>query len=352
MARRVAKTVPGADPDRGAIVLDRFPEVTDAQAGVRTRAVYTDIQRSLRVPFVNGIFRALANDLEFLEAAWAEVAPFVRTERFERDADRLRRLAQLRPLPAAEDVAVDLDQVRGAERIRAYTDTVHYALPKVLLAAELLDLTLVRSPKQRRRRAIPDAELPLGPAAGATDVRHAAPKKLRGARRVLLEDIRATHDHPFVAGFYRGVAQWPLVLEAFWSVVKPTVGTGRYVDRRRDLVENAYRMAGHHAVEGIDRDQVALDEDGAQELRDLIGVYRLRIVPDLLIDATLIKSILDGGVAALESRFSAVPAATEAPIRNRRATSRSRARPRPAPLRQRRGGTSKRKHVARRRPQA
>jgi hypothetical protein len=40
------------------------------------------------------------------------------------------------------------------------------------------------------------------------------------------------------------------------------------------------------------------------EIRAILAVFRLRLIPDLLLDVTLIKAALDGPEAAQSSRFS------------------------------------------------
>jgi hypothetical protein len=40
------------------------------------------------------------------------------------------------------------------------------------------------------------------------------------------------------------------------------------------------------------------------DIRAILAVFRLRLIPDLLLDVTLVKALLDGGEAAQSSRFS------------------------------------------------
>ena len=55
------------------------PEVMLDEAAERISLIYEDIQRSLRVPFVNLILRSLANYSAYLESAWTQLNPILRT---------------------------------------------------------------------------------------------------------------------------------------------------------------------------------------------------------------------------------------------------------------------------------
>ena len=54
------------------------------------KAVYQDVQQTLRVPFVNFLFRLLANDASYLEQQWRALRPAAASLQFEEAADRLR----------------------------------------------------------------------------------------------------------------------------------------------------------------------------------------------------------------------------------------------------------------------
>jgi hypothetical protein len=75
---------------RGMQLAAERPEVMPDAAGERIQPIYEDIRRTLRVPFVNLIFRTLANDPEYLVPAWELLAPALRTRGFEAAADELR----------------------------------------------------------------------------------------------------------------------------------------------------------------------------------------------------------------------------------------------------------------------
>jgi hypothetical protein len=110
------------------------PEIMPDQADERIRPIYEDVQRTLRVPFVNLIFRTLANDPDYLETAWRKLSPVLRTRFFEREADDLRRQAPLDPLPSR----LEVDGIEDLDHLRAFNDSIHYVLPKLLLIVTAL----------------------------------------------------------------------------------------------------------------------------------------------------------------------------------------------------------------------
>jgi hypothetical protein len=59
------------------------------------------------------------------------------TTRFEEAADALRARALVEPFPDAADV--DWAALGDLDRIRGFTDTIHYVLPKLLLVASAFD---------------------------------------------------------------------------------------------------------------------------------------------------------------------------------------------------------------------
>ncbi len=93
-----------ADVRRGMQLIPQLPEIMPDEADERIQPIYEDIQRTLRVPFVNFIFRTLAMYPEFLEAAWEGINPSIRTRAFEAAADELRTRALLHCLPDTSSV--------------------------------------------------------------------------------------------------------------------------------------------------------------------------------------------------------------------------------------------------------
>jgi hypothetical protein len=89
------------DLERGMDLIPKLAEIMPDQADERIRPIYEDIQRTLRVPFVNFIFRSLTNYPDSVESAWGHLAPVLLTRAFETASDDLRARALLEPVPDA-----------------------------------------------------------------------------------------------------------------------------------------------------------------------------------------------------------------------------------------------------------
>lgn len=293
------------DISRGMQLVQQVSEVTEKQADQQVGRMYADIQATLRVPFVNFIFRMLANYPLYLDLAWSHFSPFMRTERLEQAVDDLRARALLKQVPDTSDL--DWDRLGDIDRIRGFTDSICYVLPKLLLVATAFDEGLSRDTLEGSRRpAISSSHIPLGPAAGTIKVPLLNPKEANGQLHDLFQDLKQTHGHPGVASYYRALGHWPGFLQAVWDRVNPLVGTDEYEQRKRELIEQADRI-----LEGIPlpsrkaAEAMGVSDEQIADIRSILAVFRFKLIPDLNIDVVLIKAMLDGPEAARSSRFSA-----------------------------------------------
>lgn len=195
-----------ADPDRGTQLIPQLSEVMEDEADEAVRSLYADIRATLRVPFVNFIFRVLANYPAYLTSTWGGLSPLFRTVAFERAADKLRARALLEPLPDVRaEHLVRLDDLR---RIRKFTDTIHYVLPKLLLVATAFDEALEGDALTERAGSgsadESSAEIPLGAAKGTSVVPMVASDQATDEIRAIFEDIKQRHEHPGVAAITGG----------------------------------------------------------------------------------------------------------------------------------------------------
>lgn len=277
--------------ERGMKLAAERPEIMPDQASERIRPIYEEIQRTLRVPFVNLIFRTLANDPDYLVPAWNGLAPVLRTRAFERAADEIRAAALLEPVPGTDGVR--WDELGDMDEVRAFNDTIHYVLPKLLLIATAWD-------EGRFGGADGDTrEIPLGVAEGTNKVQMVSPENASGRVKELLEREKVRHGHPLVSSYYRGLANWPDLLEAIWTRIEPIVGSPGYQERRARLVTQAREAVRSLPISG--------EITGAARTEDvsaLLVAFRRNFIPGMLIDAVLIKAMLDGPHGAARSRFS------------------------------------------------
>lgn len=274
---------------RGMALLPQLPEVGEDQANEAVRRIWEDVRASLRVPFVNFVFRTLANEPAELARIWGAIGPAARTRAFERAADLLRARALLEPLPPALAPA-DLP-VADLPRIRAFVDSIHYALPKLLLVTSLLE--------QPPGVAVPGdpGTLPCGVAPGTAMIGMVDQASAPPALRALLAGIRERHGHPGVATVYRSLANWPDFLGALWERLAPQLDRPAHGERRAALVAEGMRLAASLPGER--------PGPPPERLRDVLAVFRLRFIPDIMIDVATVKALLDGPEAARRSRLAA-----------------------------------------------
>jgi hypothetical protein len=286
--------------EHGMKIIPNLHEIMPDEAAGRIRPIYEDIQQVLRVPFVNFIFRTLANYPDYLESAWQDLRPSLRSRAFEQAADEIRVEGLLDRVPNASEVA--WEGLADLEQIRPFNDTIHYVLPKLLLIATAWHEGL------RGGGTGTDAGdgIPAGVAEGTTKIPMVDPKSATGRVKELFQDIRERHRHPGVASYYRALGHWPEFLGTAWERIRPIVGSPEYDERKSRVVARAEmelrNVLGAGATGGGGANRIP--QESMEEVRAILSVFRYRLIPDLLLDVSLIKAMLDGPEAARRSRFS------------------------------------------------
>lgn len=289
------------DVERGLRLVPRLGEVMPDEAGEEVRAVYEGVRANLRVPFVNFLFRALANYPSYLAFTWARLEPYLLTSRFEEASDALRTRALLEHVPDAS--GVDWESLGDLGQIRGFTDTIHYALPKLLLVVSALDEGLGGEPGTADGPL--EAAVRPGVAEGTMMLPMVTTGEASGRLREILEEIKVRHGHPDVASYYRGIANWPPFLEAAWERVGPLVGAPAYAERKRELLEAARDAAlGLPLPTAAEAFGDGVSEERVGEIRAILALFRFRIISDTFLEVPLIKAFLDGPAGARASRFS------------------------------------------------
>jgi hypothetical protein len=231
----------------------------------------------------------------------------------ERAADELRTGNALGPLleevraPAPANWA----ELGDLERIRPFTDAMHYVAPKLLLVAtafddELLDHDASDTDDRADQGAgVPLGWIPIGPAEGMISLPLIAPREATGQVQTLFEAITRRHGHPLVATYYRALANWPPFLQVVWDCLDPIVGSAAYARHKEDVIDRALHVVRRLALPRTGTATAfGVTEAELADIRAILAVFRLRLIPDLLLDVTLVKALLDGGEAARSSHFS------------------------------------------------
>lgn len=277
-----------------------WPEVREADAPASLRAVYQEIREALRVPFVDQLWRVLANEPAYLEAAWRSLAPWLGSEQAERMADELREGAVIElaiGLPAHKAFRGDMTRNEiGAddrERISNFTMAAHYVLPKLLLAAAALRAAPL-APLDDVATPVP---LPRGVAAGMPHVEPINPEEAFGEIPGLFAELRAAHGYQPIADYYRTIARAGDFLRIAWNPLRPIVGDPEYVRQCRTLLEKADALGPRLA-------QLSGLPPAPASLRAALGFYATRLLPETLVEVTIIKGLTDGPDGVAENRYS------------------------------------------------
>lgn len=291
---------------RGMELLGELGEIMPDEVDEPVARIYEELRTTFRVPFVNFLFRVLANYPEPFAEAWAALRPTLGTVGFERAADHLRAAAVSEPtIPTAD---VDWSAMEGLARVRAFTASIHYVLPKLLLTAIALDRLLGREDEAAREAVEPiwlgmeaATALPAGSAAGTVRIPLLDPHDAQGRVHGVFEDIKKRHGHPGVASYYRALGHWPDLLATLWNEVSPGIGSASRTRQKDRVVSLAASLdaALHPALPRLSHPGVR-----SGELAALLSVFRYRLIPDLLLDVTHIRAVLDGQGAAYASPFS------------------------------------------------
>jgi hypothetical protein len=284
---------------QGLNELPQLPDLSKDEITDEMRSIYDDIERTLRVPFVNFIFRTLANFPEYFGPAWKALSPHLRRVECERAGQQLRCLA-------ATDIAVepfpkDILSIKDHNAIAAFTDSIHYVLPKLLLTATALEMQASGNFIIRRDPSAEDVTpIPYGIAQGTRQLPLVGPADADDRVRSVFKDIQEQHGHPGVASYYRGLGHYPVFLGQAWQEVRRHVDTDNYRQRKQALLALAGTYSGRELVCRVPAPTIAAPDS----VRAILAVFRYRLIPDLLLDVTLIQAMFGGPHAAEHSRFT------------------------------------------------
>jgi hypothetical protein len=125
------------------------------------------------------------------------------------------------------------------------------------------------------------------------------PEKADERIQRLFEEIKQRHGHPLVSSYYRGLANWPEMLESVWSKIAPYVGSAEYEARKQSFIHSANAHLRDWPPLAAQKNPVH-----SADINGILSAFRQKFIPEMLLDAVLIKSALDGRQAARTSRFN------------------------------------------------
>lgn len=277
--------------------LQRLPEIWKPESPV-VAGVFEEIPAALGVPGVHLLWRLLANFPLYLGLAWPALAIDLQSASFAGGA-ALRQAAIIPEavgLPSHKAFRGDLARAEIdaelREKIEHFNDLSQIALSRLLLAASLMrESARGRGPVKRQ---IDPAARPAAIAASAVYVPPLLDEEARGKAQEVLMRVRSEHGLPFVDDYLRSLARIPDYLGAAWNAIRPLVGDPEYLARARDLSRRATS-----AVAALPAPLPAMTPETAEPgqaklLAALLDCFADRMLPQALIDVTLIKALTSG----------------------------------------------------------
>ena len=266
------------------------PDVADE----RVRHIFDDTRRVLHMPWVGALFQGYAMYPDYLELAWHELRPSLRTRQFEDDARAIGNAADeavvrfYTPSYGKRDIAaMNLDPFA----IRETVDAFHAGNPKLLLAA----MALRRAFEEGSVGGAGGAQQPPPESAQEARAEHATLLMVDEAGtsdevRRLYADIKATLRLPLVNSDYRAMAVWPAYLAQAWGDIKGVVGAEAYSTEVRRLSGLASDAVDRFAVP-VAATREATERAGvpAGELANLGAILRLfaGLLPGLILNVAM-----------------------------------------------------------------
>ena len=294
----------------GTIRWDTLPEIWDPQEPAIS-AIFKQLPAAIGVPGMHLFWRLLANIPDFLIPAWATITTILQAPAFEPAAERLTESAfivEAVGLPSHKAFRGDLVRAeidadfRG--KIEHFNDASQYGLVRLLLLISTVRAGVRAAPATR-----PPNIRVNRPAATSRDWVEVPPlREGEGSTLALalLEQIRLQHHQPYVDDYYRSLARIVDYLSAAWNAIRPLVGDPEYLARATALCTMASDFAGtlppaaslQSTLSNLDLKQSAI-------VRALLDYFAEELLPQTLMDVTLIKALTSGPEHAIpHSTFS------------------------------------------------
>lgn len=283
-------------------------EIDPLIASAEVQAIFARSRDVLRVPYVDQLWRVLAADPALLIAAWRRTGTALGTRAAERAADALRREAvipEALSLPSHKAFRGDMSRAEiGADdraKISNFTMAAHYLLPKLLLAAALLAEEPGAAPATPADAA-GEAGLPRGVIAELPLVFPVDPGEVFGEAVELFREIRERHGYTALSDYTRTIVRAGDFLRIAWNALRPIVGDPEYYARAAAVAARARELAA--ALPKVGGPTTSLSEAQRARLGRIARFYLERLLPEALVELTVIKGLTDGPDGAAENRFS------------------------------------------------
>ncbi|HVM81098.1 MAG TPA: hypothetical protein VMU06_18905 [Stellaceae bacterium] len=284
--------------------LPSIPEISEAAADLRTRALYDDIKRVTGVPVVNLVYRHLATLPGALPWAWRVLRDGYATGEVAARAAALRAKlgAGLPPLSGASFRLLGLDK-RAIEDIGAVIET--YNAGNALNIVALTALRLVVEGRARRRAGAEIVEAATPPLA----TRRRRPLQSLPALAALspsvleqvlwLNRLGETRAPREIASLYRHLAHWPAYLALIGGLLLPLDAAGELARLREAVRREAERLAAPLAA----RLARAAAAPAPSPLLPVLTRFTGAVIPKMLAVGTLLAASLPRSLAPRAPRL-------------------------------------------------
>jgi hypothetical protein len=266
--------------------------IEESHAHGEIKDIYSDIERTLGVPFVGSLFRALATRQEVLEAVWPQIKRNAQTQAFTDLAERLSRQSD-----AVAEVTFEFDDLyswlgehafsrEDVRQIRYALEMLHYADPRLLLATASLHVALHNSQAQRVERAKPSrrtAQEPEFPSKASRTMMEQAPVEVK---EIYLDAAEAV-GVPMVPDAFQMLGNWPLFLRRLWNELRPVMHSLTFLNEASGLSALAIEAAQELPY------AVTL-EDAGIEVRRLVDMFMASYSRTQLIISAVRWMVIEG----------------------------------------------------------
>jgi hypothetical protein len=284
--------------------LPSIPEISEAAADLRTRALYDDIKRVTGVPVVNLVYRHLATLPGALPYAWRVLRDGYATGEVAARAAALRAKlgAGLPPLSGASFRLLGLDK-RAIEDIGAVIEA--YNTGNSLNLVALTALRLVVEGRARRRvgaEIVEAAQPPLAtrrrrPLLPLPALAALSPSVLEQV--LWLNRLGETRAPREIASLYRHLAHWPAYLALIGGLLLPLDAAGELARLREAVRREAERLAAPLAA----RLARAAAAPAPSPLLPVLTRFTATVIPKMLAVGTLLAASLPQSLAPRAPRL-------------------------------------------------
>jgi hypothetical protein len=288
--------------------LDVIATISEKEADSSLTAIFTDIKKTLGVPFVNLIWRHLATFPGGLEMTWSLAKPLYDSKTLNESARALRQQTTLvdrvSPWPDSVRTALGLSTQDKSEIVLLLEDYGH-ANSRALLVLSYLYASLSAESLSGNKSAHKGSHTsalidPLACVEKNKDVLIKPARPLPAtadlnASVLALIKILNTFGEPMPSpaepSLYRHLSYWPSFLAAFWLAVEPMERQGLLMREGINMRERASSMVNQWKL-AADMPEAIATESVSQVLKSL-DHFAYAVIPRMIVHGDMMKRMIN-----------------------------------------------------------